>query len=534
MDGTARMRRPALFHWMATATALIVIAVLAVVTLSSRTTARSGGPVRTVGSTFSPSGGLRLAGAAAPAQLTHPVVGSAPTPSGQGYWLVAGDGGVFTYGDASFLGSTGGLALNQAIVGMAATPSGHGYWLVAADGGVFNFGDAGFYGSTGGLRLNQTIVGMAATPDGHGYWLAAADGGVFSFGDAAFYGSTGGVRLNQPIVGVAAASSGHGYWFVASDGGVFNFGAATFAGSAAGLAGSPVVGMAADATGHGYWIASQDGAVYSFGDAHSLGSAAGLLGQPAAALVAAPSGQAMWIASRGGATVALPGQSAPPPGAAPGPAVSPAAPATSASYTFMKTNSDGSPVRWDPCQPIHYVANFADAPATAASDLAGAISRLAAATGLAFVYDGMTTEVPSSSRAAFQPGRYGNRWAPLLVAWSTPAASDLLPGGAVVGEGGSTWAQVGSDQPVYVTGLVDVDANATHNVASGFGSGVTMGELLLHELGHVVGLGHTTDTGQIMYPDLQARGSTAYGAGDLTGMSRLGSSAGCLSAPAAG
>jgi hypothetical protein len=30
---------------------------------------------------------------------------------------------------------------------MAATPTGLGYWLVAADGGIFTFGDASFYGS---------------------------------------------------------------------------------------------------------------------------------------------------------------------------------------------------------------------------------------------------------------------------------------------------------------------------------------------------------------------------------------------------
>ena len=72
---------------------------------------------------------------------------------------------------------------------MAATPSGQGYWLVAADGGVFTFGDAGFFGSPGGQPLNQPVVGMAATPSGQGYWLVAADGGVFTFGDAGFFGS---------------------------------------------------------------------------------------------------------------------------------------------------------------------------------------------------------------------------------------------------------------------------------------------------------------------------------------------------------
>jgi len=44
---------------------------------------------------------------------------------------------------------------------MAATPSGNGYWLVASDGGIFSFGDAGFFGSAGAMTLSQPIVGMA-------------------------------------------------------------------------------------------------------------------------------------------------------------------------------------------------------------------------------------------------------------------------------------------------------------------------------------------------------------------------------------
>jgi len=127
-----------------------------------------------------------------------------------------------------------GRSLNSSIVGLAATASGNGYWLVGSDGGIFNFGDAGFFGSTGALRLNAPIVGMAATASGQGYWLVASDGGIFSYGDAHFFGSTGSMRLNQPVVGIAAASSGLGYWLVASDGGVFTFGTAAFLGSATG------------------------------------------------------------------------------------------------------------------------------------------------------------------------------------------------------------------------------------------------------------------------------------------------------------
>ena len=59
-------------------------------------------------------------------------------------------------------GDMAGSALNQPVVGMAATPDGGGYWLDAADGGIFTFGNAQFWGSTGSLHLNQPVVGMAA------------------------------------------------------------------------------------------------------------------------------------------------------------------------------------------------------------------------------------------------------------------------------------------------------------------------------------------------------------------------------------
>ena len=107
-------------------------------------------------------------------------------PNG-GYWTATPTGSVNTHGTAPQLGSPteSGIWIQHPLVGMASTWSGHGYWLVASDGGVFSYGVAGFFGSTGSIRLNQPIVGMAATPDGGGYWLVASDGGIFNFGDAA-------------------------------------------------------------------------------------------------------------------------------------------------------------------------------------------------------------------------------------------------------------------------------------------------------------------------------------------------------------
>jgi len=227
---------------------------------------------------------VALGDASAPGDPTvlrpaRPVVGMATTVDGSGYWLVASDGGVFSFGSAPFFGSMGGTPLNRPIVGMAASPDGGGYWMVASDGGVFSFGSARFHGSTGGWPLNRPIVGMAATPDGGGYWLVASDGGVFAFGTARFHGSTGGWPLNRPIVGMATSPGGLGYWMVATDGGIFAFGSASFHGSMGGVQlARPVVGMAAPPLGGGYWMVASDGGVFSFGSAGFHGSAVGRLG----------------------------------------------------------------------------------------------------------------------------------------------------------------------------------------------------------------------------------------------------------------
>ena len=87
----------------------------------------------------------------------------------------------YAFGDAPAPGPA--VTSNLPLVGAAAGGDG-GYWEVASDGGIFSFGDATFHGSMGCSPLNAPIVGMAATPDGAGYWEVASDGGIFSFGDA--------------------------------------------------------------------------------------------------------------------------------------------------------------------------------------------------------------------------------------------------------------------------------------------------------------------------------------------------------------
>jgi hypothetical protein len=160
-----------------------------------------------------------------------------------GYWLVASDGGIFSFGDATFHGSTGAVRLNRPIVAMAPTPTGAGYWLVASDGGIFTFGDATFHGSPAGQATADTVVAFAPTPSGKGYWQAFSSGKVLAFGDAPDLGSAG--ALNVPVAGMASTPTGTGYWLVGSDGGIFAFGDARFFGSTgATRLNQPIVGLA--------------------------------------------------------------------------------------------------------------------------------------------------------------------------------------------------------------------------------------------------------------------------------------------------
>ncbi len=234
-------------------------------------------------------GGAPYYGSTGGTILNKPVVGMSATPGGAGYWLVASDGGIFAYGNAQFYGSTGSMVLNKPVVGMAPTPDGNGYWLVASDGGIFSYGDAHFWGSTGSLVLNRPVVGMASTPDGNGYWLVASDGGIFAFGDAQFFGSTGSMTLNAPIIGMLPGPNGAGYFLVASDGGMFSYGDTQFYGSLGGLPiKHPIVSAAATPSDDGYWMTDATGLVSNFGSANYYGSAPSPLFRPVVGMAEAP------------------------------------------------------------------------------------------------------------------------------------------------------------------------------------------------------------------------------------------------------
>jgi hypothetical protein len=223
---------------------------------------------------------------------------AAPQAPG-GYRLVASDGGMFTFGDATFKGSLGNVTLAAPIIGAAATRSGEGYWMLGADGGVFSFGDAPSFGSAAGRWPGIGAAAIAATPDGGGYWVVSRAGAIANFGDAPPLPA---VAAGSPVVGAAVTGAGHALWIATSSGAVLIAGPATPVPIPSLRPASPVIGMAATADGHGFWLVASDGGVFSFGDAAFHGSTGGMhLNRPVVGIAATPTGGGYWlVASDGG------------------------------------------------------------------------------------------------------------------------------------------------------------------------------------------------------------------------------------------
>lgn len=195
------------------------------------------------------------------------------------------------------------------------------------------------------------------------------------------------------------------------------------------------------------------------------------------------------------------------------------------SYAFMATQEGSSvPVAYDPCRPINVVVNARTAPQGGQRLIDEALQLLGTQAGFQFSYEGLVTETAVEERRPFQLEEYGDRWAPVLIAWSDPTESPGLTG-AVAGVGGSTSLVTSGSQSVYVTGMVTLDGPQLRDILSGEDGLNDARAIILHELGHLVGLAHVDDTSELMHD--KNSGRRTFGPGDLSGMATLRASARC-------
>lgn len=172
--------------------------------------------------------------------------------------------------------------------------------------------------------------------------------------------------------------------------------------------------------------------------------------------------------------------------------------------------------RFDPCRPIPYRINYAGAPSNARHLVTVALAKARAASGLTFVYAGSYSGVPFSGRRNNGLPAHG-----IGFAWATSRQVSGLASGAV-GFGGGGWA-VNDEQ--IASGVV---INRTYHFRKGWTGPNSIGGLLLHELGHALGLEHVKDRRQVMYPLDVGAPSGNYNRGDISALQQIGLDGGCL------
>lgn len=175
-------------------------------------------------------------------------------------------------------------------------------------------------------------------------------------------------------------------------------------------------------------------------------------------------------------------------------------------YTFSVLQPDGvSPVTW-PCEgTIPVEVNPDRAPDGFDELLDGAVSRINAASGFTFEVVSET-----SDREFFDRGA-----GPVLLGFADADEVEMLSG-PTAGVGGVVYAsRSDAGQRTAVGGMVVLDTDAFE----GFMSDATAEAIIMHELAHVLGLGHTDARGQLMRETNTFQ--VDFGDGDLAGLTHL-------------
>lgn len=207
------------------------------------------------------------------------------------------------------------------------------------------------------------------------------------------------------------------------------------------------------------------------------------------------------------------------PAATPSPRASHAGSPTDYVFTFTQAADPGSPVAWDPCEPVDVAVNLNGTPAAELDLIQLALNRVAAATGLTVRDAGLTTLINEDDL------RVGQEGTDIIFAFSSRRQNPTLarvPEDNVVG-----YATFGSgpEDPMGwswpTPGMVVINWPEVATMTGGpTGQRVSV---YMHELGHAFGLGHANSPRQVMHAQMTRTNTHGgWGAGDAEGLRRLG------------
>ena len=187
-------------------------------------------------------------------------------------------------------------------------------------------------------------------------------------------------------------------------------------------------------------------------------------------------------------------------------------------FTFESEGANG-PVLHDPCLAIHWKLSTAGMPAGAEPLAQEAVASVAEHTGLVFIFDGDTSDQPTFDGPLLV---HGDRWdyAPVVIGWGTEAQSPDL-GGDTTGVGGARVTPGAYDEREFLrSGTVIIDTTDIGDLLTVPAEQARTRAVIMHELGHVVGLNHAADPHELMFPS--ATYVIAWGPGDLQGLAAAG------------
>ena len=157
---------------------------------------------------------------------------------------------------------------------------------------------------------------------------------------------------------------------------------------------------------------------------------------------------------------------------------------------YADVMANGAPVTYSSCEKWVVSINTFSASSGYRPAVKAAIADIRELTGLKLVLGEDTDEVPSDDRTVYQPERYGDRPAPILIGWVDAEPS------FVSGHDGSNVIVTEDGEQTYLSGMIRLNADGELRDEE-------LRAVLLHELAHVVGLADSADQGSVMGPDPQ-------------------------------